>query len=177
MLLACYVFEWKPFIIFISYLVEIIIIAFIYSVVKVMDEKKNPIKKTNAQPIFNLLIGMVPLILFQFFIINVLSNSMDSRQDFFSISILHTKEFLYVVLSLILLYLLKIVQIRDNGSILKEFQSNLILEVLALTGTNILCVILVISLNLNTFIPVLSFMVLFRILLTIYFYRKINFYS
>ena len=176
MLVACYVFDWKPFGIFISYLIEIVVLLFVYVMLRVKDEKRNPRKYRyrKVQPISNLLIGLIPLVLFQYFMIGWMSEIIDPEQNFTKQNLLLTKEVLYAVVSMIVLYSIKAAQIATHKERLFVFQNNFIIKVLALTGTNILGFTLVISLEVKSLLYVLTIMVIIRIIIEIYFGRKMK---
>ncbi|PHR47599.1 MAG: hypothetical protein COA32_06470 [Fluviicola sp.] len=177
MLVACYIFDWKPFGIFISYLIEIVVLLFVYVMLRVKDEKRNPRKYRyrKVQPISNLFIGLVPLVLFQYFMIGWMSEFIDPDQNFTKQNLLLTKEVLYAVVSMIVLYSIKAAQITTHKERLIVFQDNFIIKVLALTGTNILGFTLVISLEIKSLLLVLTIMVIIRIIIEIYFGRKMKF--
>lgn len=175
MLVACYLFDWKPFGIFISYLIEIVVLLFFYSLFRMKDEKKNPGQYRKAQPLGNLFIGVVPLILFQYFIIGWMSGFINPEQNFIKQNVLLTKEVFYAIGSVVVLYAIKAVQMTNHKERLVAFQDNFLFKVLALTGANILGFVMVVGIGINTLLPTLTVMVIVRILLEIYFSRKMKF--
>lgn len=175
MLIACYLFDWKSFGIFISYLIEIVVLFFVYSILRLKDEKKNPERYRKAQPLGNLFIGLVPLIVIQYFIIGWISSFIDPEQNFIQNNLLLTKEVYYAVGSFVVLYAIKAVQITNHKERLIVFQDNFLFKVLALTGANILGFLIVVGIEFTSFLPVLTVMVIVRIVLEIYFARKMRF--
>jgi hypothetical protein len=175
MLVACYFFDWKPFGIFISYLIEIVVLLLFYSLFRVKDEKKNPEQYRKAQPLVNLFIGLVPLILFQYFIIGWTSGFINPEQNFSQQNLLLTKEVFYAFGSVVVLYAIKAVQITNHKERLIVFQDNFLFKVLALTGANSLGFVMVVGIGVDALLPTLTVTVIVRIFLEIYFSRKMKF--
>lgn len=170
-LIACYFFHWKPFGIFISYLIEVLVLLGIYAVLRAIDEKRTPQRYVKSQPIINLFIGIVPLVLFQYFMIGLISVFIDPEQDFTKRNLLLSKEVMYAVVSMLILYIFTAVKINKHSERLAVFQGNFIFKSLALTATNILAMVLVFIFEIHALLPVLTGMVVIRVALELYFER------
>lgn len=175
MLVACYFFNWKPFGIFISYLIEIVVLLIVYSFVRLKDEKKNPQHYRKTQPLANIYIGIIPLLLIQFIIIGFMTLDLNPEENFIKQNLLLTKEVFFSVCSILVIYVLKALQFSTNKERLVVFQDNFLFKILALTSVNILCFIIVSVFEKITLIPLLTAMIIFRILLELYFSRKMKF--
>lgn len=172
MLVACYLFDWKPFAVFISHLIEIIVLLLVYIVLRIIDERKNPEQSRKAQPIINILIGILPLIVLQYFIIGWMSSFINPEQNFLTQNLLMTKEVYYAFGAMIFLYTINAVQIANHDERLNVFQNNFMFSVLALSGANILGFVLVVGMEVKSLLPILTVMVAVRIALEIYWGRK-----
>lgn len=172
MLLMCYLFDWKAYGIFISYLIEVIVLLLFYTFFRVREEKRNPVKYQKYQPILNLYVGIVPLVLFQYFIIGLMTVFIDAGQDFFKTNLLLSKEIYYSVASIVILYFINAVQISENQERIRTFQDDFIFKVMALTGTNILGVVFVLGFEVHSLLIVLAVMVMTRVGLEFYFIKR-----
>lgn len=175
MLISCYLFDWKPFGVFFSYLIEIVALLLVFTVLRTLDERKNPKKYIKEQPINNIFIGVLPLIIFQYFMIGWMSNDLNPDENFIKENLIYTKEVLYGAISVLILYALKAAQISNNQERLNTFQDNFLFRVLALSGANILGFVLIKVIGVTSFITVLTLMVMIRIILEVYFIRKMKF--
>lgn len=175
MLLNCYIFEWKPFGILISYLLEVVVLIILFILFRMKDERMNPDSYRKAQPVSNLLYGMIPLVLFQYFIIGWTASFIDPNQNFLKQDLLLSKEIIFPFCTMLFLYFIKAMQISDHVERLQVFQNNFLFKVLGLAGTSVLGFVLVIGLEITSLLPVLTVMVVLRIVLEIYFGRKMKF--
>lgn len=173
-LVACYFFDGKPFGIFISYLIEVVALFLIYSLLRWIDEKKHPKLYRKSQPLMNLFIGLIPVVIFQYFIIGWISSFINPEENFFKQNLFLSSEVFYIIGSVVVFYSIKALQISNHKVNLRIFQDNFLFNILALSGANIIGFVLVIGFHVDSLLPVLSAMVIFRILLEIYFVRKMN---
>jgi hypothetical protein len=174
MLVACYYFEWKPFGIFIYSLIEIVVLVIIYALLRLKDEKQNPHRYRKSQSIINLFIGLIPMVVFQYFIIGFASVSINPEEDFIEQNLLLSEEVLYVFLAVTVLYVIKVLQISKQQERIRVFQENFLFQVLALSGANTIGFITIIVFDVNSLLPVLTLMVVFRVFLELYFVRRIK---
>lgn len=175
MLVSCYLFDWKPFGVFVSYLIEIVVLLLVYTFFRLREEKKNPDHYRKVQPLANLFIGLVPLIVFQYFIIGWISSFIYPEQNFLKHNLLLTKEMYYSVGSVVVIYVIKALQIKNHTERLIVFQDNFLFKILALTAANISVFVVVVGIGVNSLLPALTVMVIFRIALEIYFAKKMKF--
>jgi hypothetical protein len=174
MLIACYLFDWKPFGIFISYLIEIVVLLFVYSFLRLKDEKKNPERYRKTQPLHNVFIGSIPLIVFQYFIIGWMSSHINPDQHFIQQNLLLTKEVYFAVGSMVVLYAIQAAHIANHAERLNVFRDNFLFKILSLTAANCIGFILVFGIEIESLLVVVTSMVVFRILLEIYVGRKMR---
>ena len=172
MLIATYLLDWEPFGIFISYLIEIVILLVFYALNRMKDERRNPKRYRNSQPLINVFIGIVPIVLFQYFIIVLMANELNNEQDFLKQNLFSNYQVYFAIGAMFFFYRLKQEQISKSQERIRVFQNNFMFQVLALTSTNLLGFILVFSIGVNSLLFVLSIMVTIRIILEIYFGRK-----
>ena len=135
MLVATYIFDWKPYAIFISYLVEVIVILLIYVVLRFIDERKNPRRYRKSQPIVNILIGIIPLILFQFFTVGIMASVLNPDENILKHNFILTKKILFAFASFAFIFILKALQMIKNKEILIVFQNNFLFKVITLSPT------------------------------------------
>lgn len=169
MLVACYYFNWKPFGLFISYLIEVIVLITFYCVSRVLDENRNPAHYRNSQPLMNIIIGTIPLIIFQYFIIGWMSGMINDEQNFLSKNLLLSKEVIYSFTTMLLIYVIQAIRIRDHKKRLELFQDNFLYKVIGLSATNILGSTLVFGFGVQSLLYVLIGMVVVRIIQEFYF--------
>ena len=174
MLIACYLFDWKPFGIFISYLIEIVVLLFIYAFLRLKDEKKNPDRYRKTQPLHTVFIGIVPLILFQYFIIGWMSSHIHPDQYFIKQNLLLTKEVYFALGSMVVFYGIQAAQITDHTERLNVFRDSFLFKILALTAANCIGFILVFSIEVESLLVVVTSMAVLRILLELYFGHKMK---
>lgn len=175
MLFACYFSDWNPFVVFMSYLIEVVVLLFIYAILRFTDEKKNPRRYRKSQSIINLFIGIVPMVIFQYFIIGWTSLSINPEQSFIENNLFFSKEVLYVIVSIVIFYSVKAFQITIRQERLGYFQENFLFQVMALTVTNTAGFIAVLVIGFKSLLFVLIIMVVFRIILEFYFSSKMKF--
>jgi len=144
----------------------------IYTALRMRDEQKRPERYRKSQPIANVLIGIIPLVLFQYFIIGLISGFIHPEENFIQKNMLLTKEVIYAVASTLILYLVKAFQISNQDERLNSFQDSFLYRALALTLTNVVGVLVVFGLGVFSLLPVLTGMVIMRIILEIYFDRN-----
>jgi len=174
MLIACYLFDWKPFGIFISYLIEVVVLFLIYTVLRIRHKNQHPERYRKIQPIVNVFIGIIPLIGVQYLIIGLMAGSIDPGANFLEKDTLLSKEVLYALISTVVLYVIKALQFSDQHERLSVFESNFLYKVFALTITNLAGVLAVIGLGISSLLPVLTVMVIIRIGMEIHFDRKMR---
>ena len=168
MLVACYFFNWKPFGIFISYLIEVIVLITFYCISRVLDENRNPAHYRNSQPLMNIIIGTIPLIIFQYFIIGWMSGIISDEQNFLTKNLLLSKETIYSFTTILIIYSIQAVRIKNHKERLKFYQDNFFFKVIALSTTNILGSTLVLGFGIRSLLLVLSGMVIIRIIQEFY---------
>lgn len=174
MLVACYLFDWEPFGVFISYLIEIVVLLGVYVVLRVQDQRKNPSRYRKSQSVLAVIVAVAPLVAFQYLLIGWMSQSIFPKLNFTNQNLLFTKEVFFAFVSLVVLYSVQTFQMKSDAGRLAFFQDNFLFKVLALTATNVLGFFLVMELEVHALLPVFTAMVLVRILLEIYFRRKMN---
>ncbi|WP_417264683.1 hypothetical protein [Brumimicrobium sp.] len=168
MLFMAYYFEWEPFGIFVYYLIEITVLLLVYVLLRLREVSKNTKINKKAQPIANILIGIIPLLLIQYLIVGFISVAIDPNESFIEKNLLMTKEVLFAFCSLTFVYLLKAIQMIKIKDRLLIFQNNFLFKVIALSMTNFLGLILVIGFEMTSLLTVLTIMTAIRIGLVIY---------
>ena len=153
---------------------EIVVLLLFYSVLRIKGQRKNPEQYRKVQPLGNIFIGIIPLVIFQYLIIGWMTVFLNPEQNFIKQNLLLTKEVYFALGSAVVLYTIKAVQIANYKERLVIFQSNFLFKVLALTGTNIIGLVLIVGIGIKSLFPVLSLMVILRVFLEIYFGRRIK---
>jgi hypothetical protein len=174
MLIACYLFDWKPFYIFFSYLLELFVLTGFYVIIRKRDEQKNPQNYRRAQPIENVLIGSIPLFLFQYFALGWASVFIYPDENFILKDLILTSTTLIIVLQFVFAYAAKIFSIQNDKTAEKLLKGNLLYQALVLTTTNVTALVIVIVFSIESLLPVLTVMVIIRASMEIYFARKME---
>lgn len=173
-LLACYLYDWKPFGVFSSYLFEIILLLFVYSFFRIRDQIKRPKEYKKQNSLGVIIVSVLPLIFIQYLIIGWMSATLDPFQDYFNGNILFTKELIPSFLALLIIYVLKARSISGTANQEKEFKNIFVYKVIMLTITNIIGVVLVLGIGIQSLLFVLTLMVIARILIELYFIKKVK---
>lgn len=174
LLIASYVFDWKPFSIFFSSLAEVIVLFLIYCLLRVIDQNNNPSKYRKSQPLINAIIGIIPLIGIQALFILLTSGSVTHDKDFMRTNPFLTKEVLYCIISTLIVYGIKAFQIKGHQERVDQFQGNFIFKAISITATSMLAMIIITCFEVKTLFPVLSAVVILRICLELYFLKKMK---
>lgn len=166
LLIGILLFEWKPFGIFLSFLIEFVALTVIYTVVRSIDQYKNPKKYRKLQPSITIAIAVIPLIAVQYLFISLVVSILDPIFVLFEPSNLwEQKELTFGFIAILLFYVLKTTQMKSIEDAEKLYSSNFFVEALTLNFTNILGVIIVAYVQINSLPFVLIMMVALRIFL------------
>jgi hypothetical protein len=175
LLLATFLFDWKPFAIFISFLLEFITLILIYLVVRAIDQFRNPRKYRKLSSSGTLAFAVIPLVAIQYLFISLVVSILDPTFDFFDLTNLWDEKWLSLsFLIIIVLYILKTLQFKDIGEAEKVLQETFFLEALSLNFSNLIGVAIVAYGQVNSLPIVLCAMVLFRIFMEIKFSKHIQ---
>ena len=166
MLLGILLFDWKPFGIFLSFLIEFVALTVIYTVVRSIDQYKNPKKYRKLQPSITIAIAVIPLIAVQYLFISLVVSILDPMFVLFEPSNLwEQKELTFGFAAILLFYVLQTTQMSSIEAAENLYSSNFFVEALTLNFTNILGVIIVAYVQINSLPFVLIMMVALRIFL------------
>lgn len=169
MLVACYVFEWQPFMVLFSYLWEIVVLLFMYFIVRMGG------KRVKKQPLLiNIFIGIIPFLLFQTGMIAWISKMVSTNENAVKDEFSLTVEIVYIVGSILLFYIIKVIRMSSHKERMEALQYNLVYRILALGGINMAVLLLIMIFEIHTFLVVLVVMVAVRIVLELYFRKKMT---
>jgi len=133
------IFEWSIFTILFSYLLEFIILILIFSLSNFATSTKVKYQHDNR---LNVIGGAIPLVIFNYIIIVVISNSIEKKLIFPKIGLDYIlEEILPSSIMIIVGYVLSVVKL-PHDSIKNVLSDNLKYQVLCLTVINILGLII-----------------------------------
>ena len=174
-LIGTYLFAWEALTIFLAYFLEFIAVLLLYTLVRFFDERKRPERYAKLPPVMNIFIGAIPLLLLQYFIlvfnagvVNPEANISVNKDYFF------TMEVAYMLFLILIVYLLKIISLKDNlerEAVLKE---NVLFQALAISLANIIGLLVVAIAGKPSLMVVLIGMTIIRVLLEFLFNRRIR---
>ena len=161
LLIAICFLEWEPILFFLSIFLELIALLVVYVIIRFKHQLQQPDRYRKQQPLVNVLIGSIPLILFHLAIITLLAPHFDSNLVFSGRhSFLLSPTFFWLLATNCILYLIQAIQIKQSEIRITLFQQNLLFKALLLTIINLIGV-LVIGEN-STYVPVLIALTLLR---------------
>ena len=160
-------FEWEAYIFFSSIFVEVIALFFMVVLLRFIDQKNNPKRYKNAQPIVNKFIATVPFFLFQFFILIEVSNIGISRFDKNPL-LENLTDLLWFGLIILVIYVINAIQIKNNSKRINAFNNSFLYKLIALTVINGLSIYLATEFKVESLYIVLIIGISLRILLEIF---------
>jgi len=169
MLIACVFLNWEAFAIFISFLIEIVVLFLVYAFLQIKNPQEIADFFISIFHIIKVFIGMITLFLFHYFLIGFLVHMINPNFNILKDNLLLTKEVLYAAGSMLLLYVFNAYQISNYEEKIIAFQNKLIIQVLVLTISNIVAFIALFLLGLSSLFPILTSMVIARIIMELYF--------
>lgn len=170
-------FDWEPFIILVSYFIELIVVLFISAAFKFIDARKNKYKYSNQFPIMvalSIFFGSGPFLFGQYLFIIYTAQILDSNinaKD--GLSLLCKPEIFWCVAFIVIVYILKVLSLKNNSVRASVIQDNVIFQILALFLTSITGMLILLVVDNAGIIVVLFSLTAVRILLEIYFNKKI----
>jgi len=173
---AVFIFDWKPSTVFISFLLELVIILLFYVVFKFIDNVKVLPKRADEMvTLLNVILGTTILISFQAFLILTIIDELDDEMNRTTIKeMLFTKDVLILAISIIVVYLVGLLSVKGFKPKLSVLQDNFIYQVLSFSLVNIVGILAISIFEEITFKPVLVLLILSRLYLEIKFTHKIK---
>ena len=170
--LGVYFFDWSPTGIFLAFYFELIILILVYVIVRIIDERKHPAKYRKLPPALNILFASIPLLAIQFlFIVFVISMMEPTR--FQNISHVLNETSTYFTIGLIIaVYIIDLIAQKNISDSEHKLQQNVFLEILALSGTNVIGLIAAAYIQFTGTLTLLILMLLGRAAIEIYFKYK-----
>ncbi len=168
----CYFFDWKPFGVFFSYVVEIVVLGILYAILRFKDERINPQKYRKSQSTSTQLMAVLGFSFVQFFLLFFISRKISGSDESIDWVMLFNKEALFTFCIILFFYSLQAFQTRNNSKQTELFLSEFLIKVIILTVANLLGFLAVSQFELKYWFSVLSVMVAFRVVMEIYFERK-----
>jgi len=161
LLIAISFLDWEPILFFLSIYLELISLFVVYCIIRIRDEQLRPAFYRKRQPLLNVFIGIIPLLLFHLAIIALLASSFDSEIVFFGKqNFLFSPTFFILFAIISINYIIQAFQIKQSESRVALFQENFLFKALLLTIINLIG-FLVIREN-SSYIPVLIALMLAR---------------
>lgn len=169
-------FEWRPSTVFISYLLELAIMACLFSGLKLVDLVRTKSRNSEGyQVVINYLLGTVILILFQsFFIFFMLGNfeELSLRQGVGQL-FFNWKVFV-IAITIGIVYCIRLVTIKGMKTKLFVLQGNFAYQLISFTLVNTLGIVALSLFPETGFTTVLLLMVIIRLLLEVMFSKVVR---
>lgn len=167
-----YFFDWSVTAIFWAYYLELIVLLITYVIVRTIDRRKNPAKYRKLPDAFNILFASLPLLLLQYLFLKFLTYQV-SGESYESIDDMMRSNGGWFTLGVIaFVYTLRTFNIRSIKEKEFELQQNFFLEILALSGTNMLGFIAAAYIEILGTNSILILMLSGRIAIELYFRYK-----
>ncbi len=169
-------FEWRPSTVFISYLLELAIMACLFSGLKLVDLVRTKSRNSEGyQVVINYLLGTVILILFQsFFIFFMLGNfeELSLRQGV--VQLFFNWEVFVIATTIGIVYCIRLVTIKGMKTKLFVLQGNFAYQLISFTLVNTLGIVALSLFPETGFTAVLLLMVIIRLLLEVMFSKVVR---
>lgn len=169
-------FEWRPSTVFISYLLELAIMACLFSGLKLVDLVRTKSRNSEGyQVVINYLLGTVILILFQsFFIFFMLGNfeELSLRQGVGQL--FFNWEVFVIAITIGIVYCIRLVTIKGMKTKLFVLQGNFAYQLISFTLVNTLGIVALSLFPETGFTAVLLLMVIIRLLLEVMFSKVVR---
>ena len=174
LLVSCYLFNWDPFMLFFSYLLEIVILVLVLGGIRLIDERRRPEIYRKQQPFVNVLVAMFFFVMLHLFLIWLNTSAFDRYANKHFNELIYSKEVLFAGISMLFFYSLNAIQIKDDIARINTFQSNFFLKVILISLTNFTGLILSLSLEVDSLLVLMSIIVAIRIGFELFWMRKFN---
>lgn len=170
--IGVYVFDWSISAIFWTYYFELIVLLVYYVIIRSIDQHRNPSKYRKLPGALNIFFAAGPLLIIQFLFLSFIEAQL-SGDGYKSIYAMMNSNGGWITLSvLVIVYLLRAVNFKSIKEQEFELQQNFFLEILALSGTNMLGFIAAAYIDTVGSITLLSIMIAGRIAIELYFRYK-----
>lgn len=174
--LAVFIYDWKPSTVFISFVLELVVMLLLFTVFKIIKIFKTPSKfLDDLFELLNVILGTAFLISLQGFLIFMIIDVLDEEENNLTIrQVVYTREVAIIALSIFVVYVIRLTTIKGFQPKLNVLQDNFLFQVLSFSLVNIVGVISVSIFVEFGFKPVLVFLILSRMLLEIKLTHKIR---
>lgn len=169
-------FEWRPSTVFISYLLELAIMACLFSGLKLVDLVRTKSRNSEGyQVVINYLLGTVILILFQsFFIFFMLGNFEELLLRQGVGQLFFNWEVFVIAITIGIVYCIRLVTIKGMKTKLFVLQGNFAYQLISFTLVNTLGIVALSLFPETGFTAVLLLMVIIRLLLEVMFSKVVR---
>lgn len=169
-------FEWRPSTVFISYLLELAIMACLFSGLKLVDLVRTKSRNSEGyQVVINYLLGTVILILFQsFFIFFMLGNFEELSIRKGVGQLFFNWEVFVIAITIGIVYCIRLVTIKGMKTKLFVLQGNFAYQLISFTLVNTLGIVAISLFPETGFTAVLLLMVIIRLLLEVLFSKVVR---
>ena len=170
--LGVYFFDWSPVGFFVALYVELIVIVVTYVVVRALDKAKNPKKYRKLPDIGNITTALAGALLLQYvFMVGTLKlfHQVEISEP---LRLMNQSGGWIAFIVIALVYAINSIDKRSISQKEFELQQNLFLEILSLSGMNLIGIILLFYINTSSQILALIVLFLIRAGIEIYFKYK-----
>lgn len=174
LLVAYYLFEWSATGIMFSYMIEIAVLAVIYEFLEIVDLIKNKTKSNRKIPSGNKLAATVAFLFIQGLVIFITLNGLESDVSFDIADYFSSAEIYFTIAGITIFYIIDALSIKNDHRRIVSFQSSFLLKVLLLFSANLIGLILVYPLQIETTAIVVVVMVVIRIAIEFVLISKSN---
>lgn len=172
-LTSSYFVDWNAYGILMSYLFETAILFIFFIGIRLIAEHKNPNRYRKQQSYGNLVYGVVPFFVFQYFILAVSASIINNdNHNYFKLNNLLSYESLFSIGALGVFYLKKIKDVRNSDAQYDLFMNNFLFKVIVLTVTTLVCLIILTIFDRVSLFVILSATIPIRIGFELFFRKK-----
>ncbi len=135
LIVSIYLFDWDSFNVFITYLLEYLVLALIFIVSDVIVN--NTIEKQAKRQTVNIFMSLLIFAGFQYFIAAIVHSSVRDDMSLFDDPIKYLNWSTYITAGCILVsYLIRIKQLKETNNIHQVIEDNFILQILGIAVMN-----------------------------------------
>lgn len=136
--LGVYLFDWSVSTIFWTYYFELIVLLLYYVIVRSIDQNKNPSKYRKLPHALNILFAAGPLLAIQFLFLTFITSRVSGKEFESFNELMNTNGGWFTAAILFVIYFLRAINSKSIEKKEFDLQQNFFLEILALSGTNLL---------------------------------------
>lgn len=170
LILATYLFNWKPFSVFIGFLMEMLVILLLYSFFRIKAQINQPAAFRKVGDLSSIFFGASVFLFFSYKMIEGFSWRLEpDSQDFSFYSLISSKEVLISFAAMFLIYFGRVINLESDLFRELILRQNMMIKILAMSLTTLIPFLLIFEYEFLNFLYILPFVFLGRIVVELYF--------